>query len=500
MFQELSRWQNRKADSLPVTNSNHSRPSGRQLWLSKRYTKLGFAVIVSFLTWALFRRLGEIDANENLNDSIVIVDPPSDPSEHSPLLSPPPPPPPPPLYEKYHKYELQLPQHNPHLPYPEGREGKYLYIENHAHASGWNNVMQETMLNTFLSHIAGRTFVFYNYTWNPDGSMYSLYNGKYIPSKIPMTALLSGPIAGQPFLTDYRAPRAVGEDFYNEICPESSRPNKAKVEQYVDRSASAATMTRQWMELLDNEPRCVHLTPDTWQIFDIWIFGDPGRLLDIWPAYSRSPILTEFRWSSLIEMAFDTNCETISPTQMVEPYLLSIPVNVLSAERYSEIPGLLAMHVRRGDYEEHCRNLADWSAGYTGFNSFPSLPDKLQLLREHCWPTVDQIVQRAEDIRRTPAGQGLRHVFIMSNGAKEWMDELKYAFERSGHWTNIANSRDILLTQEQNYVKQAVDMVIGQRAQVFVGNGVCVSQGRSCLGNQPTAYGNGFAPDSSRHW
>lgn len=35
-------------------------------------------------------------------------------------------------------------------------------------------------------------FVFADYVWNPDGSPYSHYNGKLIPSRIPLTALVGG--------------------------------------------------------------------------------------------------------------------------------------------------------------------------------------------------------------------------------------------------------------------------------------------------------------------
>ena len=41
----------------------------------------------------------------------------------------------PPLYEKYHQEELRLPQHNPDLPYPEGRHGKYIWYANHVHCT-----------------------------------------------------------------------------------------------------------------------------------------------------------------------------------------------------------------------------------------------------------------------------------------------------------------------------------------------------------------------------
>ena len=38
------------------------------------------------------------------------------------------------------------------------------------------------------------SFVFDNYTWNPDGPDYTDYNGKLIPSRIPLSAIMSGKI------------------------------------------------------------------------------------------------------------------------------------------------------------------------------------------------------------------------------------------------------------------------------------------------------------------
>lgn len=49
-----------------------------------------------------------------------------------------------------------------------------------------------------ISSFARRTnsscirFVFDNYTWNPDGSDYSSWNGKLIPSRVPLSTMLSG--------------------------------------------------------------------------------------------------------------------------------------------------------------------------------------------------------------------------------------------------------------------------------------------------------------------
>ena len=45
------------------------------------------------------------------------------------------------------------------------------------------------------SNVPYSRFVFDNYTWNPDGPDYSDYNGKLIPSRIPLSAIMSGKIS-----------------------------------------------------------------------------------------------------------------------------------------------------------------------------------------------------------------------------------------------------------------------------------------------------------------
>ena len=210
---------------------------------------------------------------------------------------------------------------------------------------------------------------------------------------------------------------------------------------------------------------------------------------DIWPEFSKSPIITHFRWSPLIEVAFDTNRELFYSGNSVEPYLSSQPATT-NAERYSPIPGLLALHVRRGDFEDHCTHIANWSSDYVAFNSFPEMPDKFTvpphegwgentpenhaIYKTHCYPSVDEIVRKVRAIRRTPAGKGLKKAFIMTNGSPDYIMELKMALWKDADWQLIASSRDLVLNWEQKYVAQAVDMLVGQRAQVFIGNGVRV--------------------------
>ncbi len=213
------------------------------------------------------------------------------------------------------------------------------------------------------------------------------------------------------------------------------------------------------------------------------LFADAGRLLDIWPHFSQSPIVQDFSWSTLVELAFDNNREVISPASPFEPPLSSSPAHGLA--RYSSIPGLLVLHIRRGDFKGHCHDvLARRSIGFTGFNSFPSLPDqwdlpsdisdhdKKALYTRHCFPDINMIVEHVEEVRRTAEGRGLAHVYIMTNGSPSWVAKLKSALRAEHDWAHISSSRDLMLNPEQKYVAQAMDMLVAQRAQVFIGNGV----------------------------
>jgi len=61
-----------------------------------------------------------------------------------------------------------------------------------AHAAGRSSVLSlQSSSRLSFSDLLSR-FVFDDYVWNPDRSVYSDYNGKLIPSRIPLTALVGG--------------------------------------------------------------------------------------------------------------------------------------------------------------------------------------------------------------------------------------------------------------------------------------------------------------------
>lgn len=292
-------------------------------------------------------------------------------------------------------------------------------------------------------------------------------------------------------------PISVVKEYWDKICPEEERLfiDPRQVDDWKLGNLMASDLVARWKKRLDETPgRCVEVDREAFQTGTFWfvdlllfisptsltlrhdrIFGNAEHLLEFWPAYSTSPILTQFRWSPLVESGFMKNYGLISSTKpAVHPY--------------HTIPGLLALHIRRGDYREHCSNLAGGGALFNAFNSFPQFVDKFELppnrtgeltkeVMNHylpaCLPSIQQIVTKVTEVRKTEAGKGLRNIFIMTNGARDWVTELKEALRETGGWDLISSSRDMQLDWEQKYIAQSVDMLIGERAQVFVGNGVC---------------------------
>ncbi|KAM5539903.1 hypothetical protein V8D89_006406 [Ganoderma adspersum] len=380
------------------------------------------------------------------------------------------------LYTDYYLQELRHPQHNPNLPYPEGGHGQYIWYANHVHGSGWGNAMQEHLLNAYLAHESGRAFVYNNYTWNRDGSDYTDYNGHLIPSRIPIAALLQGPTAGGSWPSDDLTPRAVVKEYWDKVCPE---PHAIVSDELLDPAkGDADEVLRTWVEKLKTLPRCVEITGT--QIWNIWIFGSK-RVLAIWDSLKKSPVITGFRWSQLIEDGFVKNRQYFMHTSWLRDFFTS------PAYPYDVIPGLLVLHIRRGDFEEHCMHFARWGSQWNGFNQFPELPDQFvpppgsgngqfteegrDIYLRHCFPDIDQIVARVAEVRATPAGRGLKDVYIMTNGKQLWVEDLTKELATLGGWDKIASSKDLQLSWDQQFVAQSIDMLIGQRAQVIIGNG-----------------------------
>ncbi|KAI0717233.1 hypothetical protein C8T65DRAFT_707305 [Cerioporus squamosus] len=418
----------------------------------------------------------------------------------------------PPLYTEYHNAELRLPQQDWTKTEPSEGE-RFFFVAGHTRGLGWGNAIQEHLFNAYLAYRAGRTFVFDNYTWSDDGSLYSTYNGHKIPSQIPYSAFIRGPLVGEPFPPEQQMPSAVSYEYFDKLCPDKHDIARDAVDAHISSPNSAALLTESWAHLLrSTEDACVQSSKDSGTIYTHEdVFGSRTSLLDIWPAFSTSPIITHYRWSPLVELAFDLNRDYFLPMDNLEPYLSS-SVATTNAERYTMIPGLIVIHVRRGDYKGHCEFLAAHSEDFVAVNAFPDMMDQFsvpsdnmrgrttsanrELYRKRCYPTVEEIVQKVVDVLQTPAARGVRRLYIMSNGQLEFLSELKDALLDAAEWDDVASSRDMVLNWEQTYIAQAIDQLVAQRAQVFIGNGFSTLTSHAVM----MRVANGFRTDSTRFW
>ncbi|EIW79008.1 hypothetical protein CONPUDRAFT_59208, partial [Coniophora puteana RWD-64-598 SS2] len=365
--------------------------------------------------------------------------------------------------------------------------------------SGWGNIMQDYVMSALLAHVTNRSHVFNDYVWDKDHGPYSDFNGKAIPSRIPLTALAGGPMVGGNMPPGYTSPLAVSSGFFRKVCPNPAIVNVKDVNTHdMIYSAPASSILETWIQTINSiDDPCIKL-------------ANKSRLLTIWPYLSKTPVMTHWRWSPLVVDAFKKNLHFFGPTS---PILSSS--NTPKSNSPDMIPGLLAIHVRRGDFADHCQHLATWSSDWNAFNAFSEFIDKFKvptdavwgettpenraMYERRCFPSVDQIVDKVTHVRDA-AGGSLKYLYIMTNGATEWVDELKQAVQRatagSQAWDSISSSRDMRLTWEQKYVAQAVDMYAAERAQVFIGNGWSSMTSNVNI----LRMAKNFPPESCRFW
>ncbi len=265
-----------------------------------------------------------------------------------------------------------------------------------------------------------------------------------------------------------------------------------------------------------------------------------------------SPAVNNWGWSELTKRVFKKNIHFFTSARLLlgsararmrfylfSPKMdidnVSIPIPLLDqtlTSTTSPLP-LLVLHLRRGDYEEHCFHLAKYRSTYIGMHTLPEFEERdkfvvprmvdakaaattkskeLQVSSEegmtafylkHCYPNVTQIQQRVREVvhnyeshlvsrrkgsRSASLAKGkVRKVYIMSNGDKTWLEETKKAlladveksknvseteWEFEWSWEAVTSSRDLVAGWEEKQVLQVLDMYVAQRAELFVGNGV----------------------------
>ncbi|KDQ16769.1 hypothetical protein BOTBODRAFT_30673 [Botryobasidium botryosum FD-172 SS1] len=385
----------------------------------------------------------------------------------------------PPLYGELKVLESQLPQHNLSLPFPEGKNGRYIRFENQMWGVGLNNQLEEILILSHLAHLSNRAYVFNNYTWDQiSKGPYVYENGRPRATVIPLTAFISGPTAGGPWAPGDPAPRAISAEWWETVCPYEKRlvlnSTLENASMGLAPDVDGDILIAHWAEKLRNlDHECVAL--DGWapSIVDIAFFVS-NRVTSLFPMMSDSPVITRFAWSSIVRSGVIANYPLLLPGP--SPQTISeLPV----------LPGLVAIHLRRGDYYNHCKTiLAPEGQEYMGWNRIDGLPDRFTpppgagggaltpeawtVYLSHCWPSDEQIKEKLRVVRAEDST--LTRVFVLTNGKREWVSSLKKKLLEDG-WEDVATTLDLNLTWEQSGVNNAIDMEIAARAQTFIGNG-----------------------------
>ncbi|KAF8190286.1 hypothetical protein K438DRAFT_1831734, partial [Mycena galopus ATCC 62051] len=383
---------------------------------------------------------------------------------------------------------------------------RYLFFPWASWGSGWNNIFQEQLLNTHLSYLSQRAYVFPQYIPRdhppfPD----TLANGTRYMLNIPMNAFVSGPTGGGPLSADggdNLMRRAIPAEGWDVVCPHSQvvvlNVHDVMPELGIDGATEGEDIMAKWAaKLLKMTAPCVSIEGGS--VFD-YMFTGSARVLSLWPTYGNSPTLKYFAWSPIITAALFKNFHLFGSAEL--PHYLSpngaAPYQFQSFRplRTSEPPiaGTLGIHVRRGDYEGHCVFLADYGSGYNAWNAlgtpginksptaeYPALPNHLDVPEgqsphdaalAHCWPSAETIVARARQIRDGDGiapPQNLRKIYISTNGDPSWVGNLTALLAADG-W-EAASSIDMEFTLEQQAVAQAVDMAVLTSAESFIGVG-----------------------------
>lgn len=134
------------------------------------------------------------------------------------------------------------------------------------------------------------SFVFDDYIWNPDGSIYSEYNGRLIPSRIPISAILggkyhvkfgfvnsflpAGPVVGGPWPPGDYTPLAVSKEFFHKVCPKPTVLRVSDIntdDMRFSDDVPASYVFEKWVETINSvEDPCLMVDPNSNQIFEIW--------------------------------------------------------------------------------------------------------------------------------------------------------------------------------------------------------------------------------------
>jgi len=341
------------------------------------------------------------------------------------------------------------------------------------------------LLNAHLAWRSKRAYVFQDYEWKVEYYPWKVADWPW--PRTPLSALISGPPVGGPWGEGDETPRSIHIDHWDAVCPpEETEIIDSDVGKEPVFWESGVTVMNHWVRLLNDSPkRCVDIQPSLSgkdgfpQSFDLWLVSTK-RILDFWPEFREGPISQLLKTSPLVESAIMRH-EHLFHSE------IDHPANVYDR--------MMAVHIRRGDYYDACKGLADWNSSFYGWNLIDTHPDPFnakpgggwgwnteenhKMYQERCFPTEEQLNAKilsskteweAESARRGEHKQ-LSILYVMTNADKDWVDNDFEPKMKGLGWERIVSSHDLTLDDEQIGVNMAIDMEYGRLASVFIGNG-----------------------------
>ncbi|PPQ74129.1 hypothetical protein CVT24_012841 [Panaeolus cyanescens] len=303
----------------------------------------------------------------------------------------------------------------------------YMRFPNHVWGRGFNNVLQEALFTSYLAYVVNRTYVFEDYTWSHLPLPYTIYDFTLRPTTIPMNAFLGGPIVGQPFPSinenQLADTMAVSADYFESVCrdddivvveydyPSGSHGSNVVADVKGPREGlDAAEIADWWVWRMRRDDvrgkRCIVVSERKRKVFDHIFFGSK-KVLPLFSALREAPMLKFFQWSTVVRHAVDTVAGKLmeihsadsSPSANDKEDVKVVPwsyfpfralwsgtpgpaemsiTRTMSPLAPGPVPGLVAIHLRRGDYKSHCSYLARHEATYMGFNQFDGALDRFE--------------------------------------------------------------------------------------------------------------------------
>ncbi|KAJ7925278.1 hypothetical protein B0H13DRAFT_1975806 [Mycena leptocephala] len=299
--------------------------------------------------------------------------------------------------------------------------------------AGFNNQIQEVLLYHHLALLTDRVYVYQPLVWQPRRA------------SLPLSAFLSGVTTG-----------TIPEATFEHVCP----PSEVN---HVFLNAGNDAIWNHARDLLSGPDRCIVVDNH----FLSWTFLASSAVHPVWPLF-KMYLSSTFKWSSQIS----NMTERARPT---DPYM--------------------ALHLRRGDFEEHCKGLASSRTGFTTWATLPELndvvfPPKLEphnytSVMEHCYPSLRRILDAIDAQAR--ANPHVNTLHVLHDGAWDHPAvylqyyKLEAAVQSPQRTTNagwkggpmkvVTHSGSLPVRSGESDWAVAVDVELARKANVFIGNG-----------------------------